>query len=346
MTEFQIKYASYEDNKELLDILLEVPILSKTLGYYTDKRPNFFKFLDNLYKDYKVVTIRKDNKILGFVTVSFYDVYLDKKAQRISYLAELRLRKEFRKLKLAEKLLKEAVKISSNFNIFTCIATDNKIAKKKWQNLSQENFITLNKLTNVNTYFILPIKVSIKNKYLIRNASIFDINKMFEIWHLVMINKNLSQYFSFSEFKNIVNLIGISNFILCIDKNKVVSFLSIWNQYNIRRFILSNDIKYSKVINLFLKFMNLPKLPSKNKIINFSCISNLCIPIEYTDTFKYLLNYIISYTNKTNLFAVAIDENDILNYELSKFYYSKSQLDLLSNYNKNKFNFHFEISYG
>lgn len=346
MNEFEIKYASYEDNQQLLEILLEVPILSKTLGYYTDKSPDFFRFLNNLYQNYKVITVKKDNKITGFVTVGFYNVYLNKKIEKVSYLAELRLKKDFRKLKLAEELLKEAVKVSDNHNIFTCIAIDNKIAKKKWNNLSEENIITLNNITNINTYFILPVKANIKNKYIIRNANISDIEKIFEIWNSVMINKNLSQYYSFDEFKNMIDLIGINNFILCIDKNKIVSFLSIWDQYNIRKFILSNDIKYSSIFNYFSKFFNIPKLPSKNETIKFSCITNLCVPIEYTDTFKYLINYSINYINKSSFLALALDDNDILNNELNKFYYSRSQLELLSNYKKNNLNFHLEISYG
>jgi len=346
MNDFKIEYCSYKDNNELLNILLEVPILSKTLGYYTDKRPNFFTFLENIYDEYEVISIKKNNQIIGFVTVSFYNVFLNKKITKVTYLSELRLKKEFRKLKLAEELLKQAVKISGNSKIFTCIATDNKIARKKWNNLAEENIINLKNITNINTYFILPIKTNINNKFFIRNANEKDIKEIFDLWNLYMINKNLSQYFSFEKFNNFVNLIGINNFIVCIYKNKIVSFLSLWNQYNIRKFILSNNIKYSKVFNYLSKFLKIPKLPNKNEIIKFYCITNMCIPIEYTDTFKYLINYSIKYIKNSYFLALALDEKDILNYELKNFYYSKSQLELLSNYENSNLNFHLEISYG
>ncbi|GIW21812.1 MAG: hypothetical protein KatS3mg068_0819 [Candidatus Sericytochromatia bacterium] len=273
--------------------------------------------------------------------------FFNKKIVKIAYLSELRLKKEFRKLKLAEELLKEAVKVSSDSLIFTCIAIDNKIARKKWINLAKDNIITLNNITNINTYFIFPIKTKNMNcKYYIRNANEKDINELFNLWNTKMIDKNLAQCFNLKDFNKIVNLIGINNFIVCIKDNKIISFLGLWNQNNIRRFILANNIKYSKIFNFISNFLKLPKLPTKNEIIKFYSITNLCIPLDYTDTFKHLINYSIDYVNNSYFLALALDEKDILNYELNKFYYSKSQLELLSNIKESNFKFHLEISYG
>ena len=75
------------------------------------------------------------------------------------------------------------------------------------------------------------------------NYLICKIEKIFEIWNSVMINKNLSQYFSFDEFKKIIDLIGINNFIL----REFTQKLYLYNIEEIDNILKSNSFKLEQI---------------------------------------------------------------------------------------------------
>lgn len=122
-----IREAGNNDNEELLALTGVTPMRGP-VSLRIDRGPDFFRLL-KLRGEGKVLAAVKDQRIIGCVSVTFQQVNVDNKIQRIAYLADLKVHPFFFGSRAALQLLLECqnyIKEQHVDLIFSVVARGNK----------------------------------------------------------------------------------------------------------------------------------------------------------------------------------------------------------------------------
>lgn len=360
-----LSLATQADNPELLD-LFKYPE-SSSLKYTMDRSPDYFSFC-RIHDNWKVIVARAP-QLTGAVTVTFSQVFLEKKERNIAYISDLRVDISSRKQGLGNSLLKEALVTchypeGKDIPVFACVFKDNSAGLKTFANLGRDNLAYFYNVADILAYFILPVSLKKPGRkageYTIRSASIEDLPEMLSLWKQVNSPKNLAGVLTEENFnkwlENVPDL-SMSSYLLAIDKsNKIKGFLGLWNQSALRRITITSGsyfIKFIRIIwNLFKQITGFSSFPGPGQPLNFYNVFNLCVPETEGEILNLLIDHAFKIVKENNslFLALALDKKDPLNMQLKGLIASKSEIGLLSNYNFNNNSthnnspFHLEIS--
>ncbi len=385
----QIRNSTELDNQSLINLFLKYPVLS-SLSYKVDRSPDYFNLSRVQGFDRRVLVAYRENisksqptnvelyqenvgnrlgdSLLGTISVIFDQVYMDGQIKKQAYMCDLRLEPEARGTGLGDKMMLAGYNtclqvLGAEPVIFSCVLNDNKAGLKKLANLGRDKITRFEKIGEIKTYFFLPFnpkRFLIKNDYFIRCATWDDLPEMVELWNQVISKKNLGRVFTLDEFENWIKNspgLNISSYLLAIKDNEIKGFLGIWNQFEIRKIIITAEIPFMTIVrktwNFFKKLFNLPHFPEPGQSLNFFNVVNLCIPLKNSEILPSLINKAFKIVRENNslFLAMALDKRDPLNENVRGFISSVSELDLLTNskevINNKKSNiYHMEISLG
>jgi len=245
MAEISWDLARPEDNSQLLKLLAEVPVQSPDLNYALLREPDFFASLKYQGHASRVLVLRQAEQILGLMSLSFDEIYLDGQPRTVAYTGELKLLPQVRGQGLADLLMQQAVLMARevcgpDVPILTCVAADNLAGLKKNQNLAQAGLVNMQQLTAITACFFpaLPLPLRISAGITLRPASLADFADMAALWQLVAPARQLSRVYR--DWEKTPHFPGLQpeDWLLLCYREQIVGFVGLWNQQALRQILL------------------------------------------------------------------------------------------------------------
>lgn len=93
-----VKQIGKEYNDEMLEILLDSPMVSSGLSLCLDRSPDMFVVPELFYQSYKAYGFFRDDELVGFGMIGQKELYVNGFPKRVGYFMNLYVKKEARKL--------------------------------------------------------------------------------------------------------------------------------------------------------------------------------------------------------------------------------------------------------
>jgi hypothetical protein len=339
-SQFEIRFATENDDAELLAILEESPMPGSIQLLYT-RRPSPWRSFHREGQEVGIMICRDKNMncIVSLGVYAIKEMYINQEVRRVAYLFSLRSLQKYRlKFPLREgyEFLREQVQKQNVAFIFTSIIEKNTYSIK----LFSKKHIELPVYQNIFSYSTLCLNQSkvinkAQNKNKIRQATIDDAEDVCQFILTSGCQLNGYPKIDKSDLLNSSSQKYILNFYLCRNQdNKIEGIMSLCNPHSDKQYIVVNyswQIKVYNFIRNFLPIEKLPKFPRLNQsveyafiahwllskvdnqmlvdLISFICINKRPIPflligLPTTSPYYEMLNQLSYFNYKSNIYQV------------------------------------------
>ncbi|HYV90299.1 MAG TPA: GNAT family N-acetyltransferase [Chitinophagales bacterium] len=119
-----IRFATRADNEQLIALTASTPMLG-TISLRIDRKPDFFRLL-NERGDSNVLVAEVDGRIVGCISVSRQQVYINGQIHEVYYLGDFKIDSAHRGLRISLKMIDglKQYAASANSDLFFCTAAD------------------------------------------------------------------------------------------------------------------------------------------------------------------------------------------------------------------------------
>jgi hypothetical protein len=317
-----IREANAKDNQALLEISRLEPMESSVV-LYVDRSPDYFYLPGLQGYDSKVLVAERNKDIAGVIGISYRDVRLFGKVQRIGYTGGLKIRESARGGWILYRLMKTVADEMLRMKVSLCLLTALKENQKILRVISGRlNIPPFYPIAKVRVFHIIPIlKFKYSHRYQIEKLSPADFEETVELFR-----KHYSQYELVEEFHRakIEQMIdqsldfSLDNFLVAKHNGRIVSALTYWDQINFKKTIIQKYNRLFKGLYFTLKAMDI--LPEQGKPLKVLNIRHLICDERYRDAARDLLRYtIMLFRPQYRLFRVGFHSEDPLLQTLKGF---------------------------
>ena len=119
-----IRFATDADNEQLIALTASTPMRG-TISLRIDRKPDFFRLL-NERGESKVLVAEVEGRIVGCISVSRQQVYINRKIHEVHYLGDFKMDSAYRGLRISLKMIDVLKEYASSVNsdLFFCTAAD------------------------------------------------------------------------------------------------------------------------------------------------------------------------------------------------------------------------------
>jgi ribosomal protein S18 acetylase RimI-like enzyme len=366
-TELPITLAGPAHSEALAAFFKHQAIASPTMAYRVDRGPDYFAVCRLQGHDHRVL-VAGEAPVMGTMTALFDRVYLNGVPSHIAYTADLRVAPEARGTGLADRLMREAVRVIREVNgpkaaIVTAVAADNPAGLKKNANLGRDGLTRMQPIGSLRIYYLAPFTplgvVRPFLPYRVRPAHRDDLDAMAALWAATNSRKDLARAFTpegFGRWVEDTPGLGAEAFQVAVDAQGAVrAFLGVWSPAVVRRFELAAEssavFAVRQTWNALRPLAGLPVFPAPGQPLPFHAVTNACIPEADAEALPMLIEAALRKARAAgSLFlGLALDARDPLNRQAGRFFSSTSTLTLLGNEHLNprpEGLFHVEMALG
>lgn len=290
---------------------------SGDVHFSLNREPGFFDALEVEGNNSDVFVMQKKDtgEIICSVIVSEKKCYINSKNFSIGYISSLRLAEQYRKCLLGffmkafyqhQQLMKRKISLISIFN-------DNAVAKKNL--LTGKGFLPIMKdIGMIHTLIFKPLNLSVKDIGSdvadIRFASVNDIPMIIDFFDKYGKDKTFFPCYETSHLNSSTGLLKnlrMEDVALAFKNNELKGVMGLWNQTDFRNWKVHT---YSFRLRLLKPFMNIISwiagkalFPDAGKLIDYRCLSLVCIINNVQSVFNQLLNYqIVNLSGRRNVY--------------------------------------------
>jgi GNAT superfamily N-acetyltransferase len=348
-TEPPITLAGPAHGEALVAFFKHQAVASPTMAYRVDRGPDYFAVCRLQGHDHRVL-LAGNAPVWGTMTALFDRVYLNGVPSDIAYTADLRVAPEARGTGLADRLMREAVRVIREVNgpesaIVTAVAADNPAGLKKNANLGRDGLTQMKPVGSLLIYYLAPFTplgaVRPFLPYRVRPATRDDLGAMAALWAATNSRKNLARAFTpegFARWVEDTPGLGAEAFLVAVDaKGAMRAFLGVWSPAVVRRFELAAEspavFAVRQTWNALRPLAGLPVFPAPGQALPFHAVTNACIPEADAEALPVLIEAALKQARAAgSLFlGLALDARDPLNRQAKRFLSSTSTLTLLGN---------------
>lgn len=348
-TEPPITLAGPAHSEALAAFFKHHAVASPTMAYRVDRGPDYFAVCRLQGHDHRVL-LAGGAPVLGTMTALFDRVYLNGAPSDIAYTADLRVAPDARGTGLADRLMREAVRVIRETNgphaaIVTAVAADNPAGLKKNANLGRDGLTQMKPVGSLRIYYLAPFTplgaVRPFLPYRVRPAHRGDLGAMAALWAATNSRKDLARAFTpetFAAWVEDTPGLGPEAFHVAVDAQGAVrAFLGAWSPAGVRRFELAAEspavFAVRQAWNALRPLAGLPVFPAPGQPLPFHAVTNACIPDADAEALPLLIEAALRKVRTAgSLFlGLALDARDPLNRQAKRFLSSTSTLTLLGN---------------
>jgi hypothetical protein len=325
MKKFTFSLANNEDDQELRDLIAR-NIMEGSISVSFRRQPSYFlaSKIQGKFQQIVKCTDNSNNKIIGFGGRFISPAFVNKKEQKVGYLADLRIDKDYRRGLLLAKgyaFFKELHKQDKVPFYLTMILSENHNAKNNLlgSRCNLPIYHPLGKLHTPALCIDFP-KKAINHKgieYIKGNQN--NINDVFEFIRNSMSQKQFAPLYFVEDLHNgRLNGLKMEDFYIAVKQSKIVGVIAAWDQSSFRQTIVENYSKKLKAIKviygLLSMFLPIKSLPNLGSQISYFYASLIAIKDNDVDIFKGLLRnlYRDRYKKKWHYFICSLHESDPL----------------------------------
>jgi len=299
------------DNQSVIELVSET-IIPGPMAYSYDRSPSYHSFAMTQGLSYELYGAYLNKELLGITQITFDHVYLNGTEMDIAYSGDTRIHPKSKGRKIADSLIAKACLIDKP--VFGAVMSGNHIVLDK--KLSDW------KKVGVDFKIIGELKVLLfrakKRKIKYQIASIKDIPEMYKLWKEIKVKENLSRaYKDEADFLNSYNTQGISlaRTVLLKDSERLIGFVSVWNQDAIRKIQIK---KIAPIFKFFTTILRLfIKIPKENENLPLQYSFQHCFHPDALKRPEMITQIIkdassLAFMDGALLFSIGLDVNDPL----------------------------------
>ncbi len=317
-----IREANPEDNQALLDISRTEPMES-SIVLYVDRSPDYFYLPELQGYDSKILVAERNKEITGVIGISYRDVRIFGKLQRIGYTGGLKIKESARGGRVLYRLMKtiadEMLRMKVSLCLLTALKENQKILRVITGRLGIPPFYPIAKFR---VFHVIPVwKVKCSRRYQIEKLSPSDFEETGALFRSHFSQYELAEEFHQAEIEQMIEQsqdFSLDNFLVAKDKGRIVSVISYWDQINFNKTIIQKYRRFFKGLYLVLKPLGF--LPEQGKPLKVLNIRHLICDRKHTEAARDLLRYtLMLFRPQYKLFRVGFHAQDPLLQTLKGF---------------------------
>ncbi len=324
--QIRIELAKPSDEMELRKVLHEMPMPGAIHMAYL-REPSFFGALQVEGRDNRVL-IGRDNKsgrIVGLGSRSIKTVFINGSRSPLGYLSSLRLAEEYRGgtyLARGYQTLHELHQDRQVKLYITTIMEDNSVARE----ILTSHRAGLPAYHDYGLYCCMAIsmqqnkKIASSREVNIRCATREDVPAIIEFWRQEGAKKQFFPEYKAADLLSSDGLLRglkLEDTFLAFDGEELVGTTAAWDQKSFRQSLVTGYNKQLRFMRLpyngIARLLRYPILPNPGSILEYVCLSLICIRKDDPYVFASLLMQIIKlYRSRYSLLTVGLHERDPL----------------------------------
>jgi len=317
-----IREANSKDNQALLDISRTEPMES-AIVLHVDRSPDYFYLPSLQGYDSKIFVAERNNEIAGVIGISFREVKLLGKLQRIGYTGGLKIKESARGGRILYRLMKavadEMLRMKVSLCLLTALRENQKILRLITGRLNIPPFYPL---ARFRVFHVIPIlKVKCSSRYQIGKLALSDFEETMELFRRHYNQYELVEEFNKEKFEQMIDQnqdFSLDNFLVAKHNGQIVSVISYWDQTSFKKTIVQKYSGLYKGLYFFLKPMGI--LSEQGKPLKVLNIRHLVCDERYRDAARELLRHtIMLFCPQYRLFQVGFHARDPLVQTLKGF---------------------------